>query len=551
MDAKEASAGARNGWVSKALLVKTCLFGFVAASLALFSTTASSPLPDVTDGGARRLGAAGLAPLLGDGSAVDWWFAFKLTTSAFPTCSAKPTCAFGGKEQTDGKYGLQYVLSYGSKGKTNAMQLHTDCLGNADDPLAKTFNQVYSGQAPNFVVWNDQFYGDPVLNTKPKCTRECEAPWGHSKGVLAWGDDGTGFVLQVTTPDWPGAGVVPASHRAVDVLDLAEERGLLQRDEAQGYAKRWLSGEVMTDDDSATPLALQRAVLLRASLYQKRAAAKALAELSGLYLCELRPLDTRSDRAQLCASKLPFSALWGQEDGLFVGGAGSGKGLHVDQRPESNVGKQWQGRKLFAAWPIDQSGSWEECYGELFAEPLEAKHLKALEESTQLILLEPGDLFIFNGQMPHTALCLAGDLNVTSYEGFLSLHPEHLRQFQSVCNQFLGPWQPLAEEWKQELHGQLCELQEAWHTSQKLLSQDGDRPLPGLDERLIAAFVVLEEGAQCCVTTEEGGEGDEGELHGEEEPAAPALKRRKTKKGRVPGPGSAVRSSPWKGTEQV
>eukprot|EP00913_Durusdinium_trenchii_P018121 g17026.t1 len=111
-----ARSKARNGWVSKALLVKTCLFGFVAASLALFSTTASSPLPDVTDGGARRLGAAGLAPLLGDGSAVDWWFAFKLTTSAFPTCSAKPT------------YGLQYVLSYGSKGKTNAMQLHTDAF---------------------------------------------------------------------------------------------------------------------------------------------------------------------------------------------------------------------------------------------------------------------------------------------------------------------------------------------------------------------------------------------------------------------------------------
>ena len=25
-------------------------------------------------------------------------------------------------------------------------------------------------------------------------------------GVLAWGEDGSGFVLQVTTPDWPGAG---------------------------------------------------------------------------------------------------------------------------------------------------------------------------------------------------------------------------------------------------------------------------------------------------------------------------------------------------------
>ena len=57
------------------------------------------------------------------------------------------------------------------------------------------------------------------------------------------------------------------------------------------------------------------------------------------------------------SSKLPFSALWGQEDGLFVGGAGSGKGLHVDQRPESNVGKQWQGRHLgqrhVGRWMVD------------------------------------------------------------------------------------------------------------------------------------------------------------------------------------------------------
>jgi len=28
--------------------------------------------------------------------------------------------------------------------------------------LAKTFDQVYSGKVPNFIVWNDQFYGDPV-----------------------------------------------------------------------------------------------------------------------------------------------------------------------------------------------------------------------------------------------------------------------------------------------------------------------------------------------------------------------------------------------------
>ena len=41
------------------------------------------------------------------------------------------------------RYGLQYLLSYGSKGKTSDLSLHTDCLGNADDPLAKTFDQAH------------------------------------------------------------------------------------------------------------------------------------------------------------------------------------------------------------------------------------------------------------------------------------------------------------------------------------------------------------------------------------------------------------------------
>jgi len=32
------------------------------------------------------------------------------------------------------------------------------------------------------------------------------APWGHSKGLLAWDNSGNGLVLQVSTPDWPAAG---------------------------------------------------------------------------------------------------------------------------------------------------------------------------------------------------------------------------------------------------------------------------------------------------------------------------------------------------------
>jgi hypothetical protein len=48
-----------------------------------------------------------------------------------------------------------------------------------------------------YVLWNDQFYGDPI-NTE-------SAPAGHSKGMLAWDGSGNGLVLQVSTPSWPAS----------------------------------------------------------------------------------------------------------------------------------------------------------------------------------------------------------------------------------------------------------------------------------------------------------------------------------------------------------
>lgn len=75
-----------------------------------------------------------------------------------------------------------------------------DVLGaSLDDPLGATFGQVYLADSPPYyVLWNDQFYKHPM----PKRGK----PWGHSKGMLAWDDNGDGFVLQVSTPSWPGAG---------------------------------------------------------------------------------------------------------------------------------------------------------------------------------------------------------------------------------------------------------------------------------------------------------------------------------------------------------
>ena len=146
------------------------------------------------------------APLLQKGaSPVDWWFVFKFNTKFFPGCvaNAKRACIFGGKIQDYPKnFGLQSI-SASSANPT----LHNDngCLGESTaDPIGATFDEIYNGTY-SYVIWNDQFYDDPDL---PACKGKtfCDVPWGHSKGVLAWNDQGEGLVMQVSTPNWPGSG---------------------------------------------------------------------------------------------------------------------------------------------------------------------------------------------------------------------------------------------------------------------------------------------------------------------------------------------------------
>ena len=44
------------------------------------------------------------------------------------------------------RFGLQYILaSRGLDGTTQPLQLQSDCIGNGEDPLAKTFQQVSPG----------------------------------------------------------------------------------------------------------------------------------------------------------------------------------------------------------------------------------------------------------------------------------------------------------------------------------------------------------------------------------------------------------------------
>lgn len=157
--------------------------------------------PGGTPGGAN-VSPASPMPVLAQGHTVDWWFVFKFNSAIFPGCGggAARSCLFGGTVQNYKNFSQQSVYA---SSENKALQSGTTCAGDTvDDPIGATFEEVYDGTF-NYVVWNDQFYNDPAIQG---CSKSCSAPWGHSKGMLAWNDSGDGVVLQVTTPSWPAAG---------------------------------------------------------------------------------------------------------------------------------------------------------------------------------------------------------------------------------------------------------------------------------------------------------------------------------------------------------
>jgi hypothetical protein len=143
-------------------------------------------------------------PLLAKDKPVEWWFVFKFNSSQpFTGCgkdSGTRACPFGGEPMTKENFGQQFAFASSEKPQ---LQQGAGCLGaQLTDPVGATFEQVYKGDY-FYVIWNDQFYGDPKVCGK---SANCTGHWGHSKGVLAWNDDGEGFIMQVSTPSWPGAG---------------------------------------------------------------------------------------------------------------------------------------------------------------------------------------------------------------------------------------------------------------------------------------------------------------------------------------------------------
>ncbi len=134
---------------------------------------------------------------------VDWMFAFKFNTACFPGCSddgvppPPGTKGIFGGVTDDYKSGHSQNYVFATSANPT-LSRGVNCLGaTLKDPLGATFAQVYNQPGYYYVVWNDQFYNNPIENH--------ESPWGHSKGMAAWNDDGEGFVLQVSTPSWPAS----------------------------------------------------------------------------------------------------------------------------------------------------------------------------------------------------------------------------------------------------------------------------------------------------------------------------------------------------------
>ena len=148
-------------------------------------------------------------PLLSSGKPVDWWFVFKFNSAEEPG-EPKPegmTGIFdvkGWKRPTYESNVKKYSQHYAFASSANpSLQHGNQILGTSTkDPLGATFAQVYLADDPcYYVLWNDQFYGDPL--------KSGGSPWGHSKGMLAWDEAGEG--LSSRSAHLPGP--APATRR--------------------------------------------------------------------------------------------------------------------------------------------------------------------------------------------------------------------------------------------------------------------------------------------------------------------------------------------------
>ncbi|CAJ1430473.1 unnamed protein product [Effrenium voratum] len=179
------------------------------------------------------------------------------------------------------------------------------------------------------------------------------------------------------------------------------------------------------------------------------------ADPQSLYVAEMRVLNAlkhpidgelvktvcQRDVKDVLGPLAAWTFYWDRHDeGVFIGNRGSGKGVHVDQVLWSNVGKNWRGYKLVAAWPKGAVSNkiCTDFDDQLFSALSPAK-LAALRQAAKLVLLRPGDVYLFSGGTAHTALCLSG-LGLSSYESIVTLHPLHSGLCMQTCDRSSPCW---------------------------------------------------------------------------------------------------------------
>ena len=145
----------------------------------------------------------GPSPRVDSLTAVDWLAVYKFDAK-FATTAPPDHCVFDTSERIaadyKGKQCQHYAMSTNSNPKLTAMPFGSLIGTSTDDPLGATFDQFFNGPEDNsYVIYNDQFYGDPSPTSACSEAKGC----GHAKGAVMWDAKGDGILLQVTTPNWP------------------------------------------------------------------------------------------------------------------------------------------------------------------------------------------------------------------------------------------------------------------------------------------------------------------------------------------------------------
>lgn len=85
-------------------------------------------------------------------------------------------------------------------------------------------------------------------------------------------------------------------------------------------------------------------------------------------------------------------------------------------------------------WPFDESVDvMDQYYEKIIIPPFSEKEIAVLRRACKVVVIEPGDVYVFSGAGAHMAVGLGDELNLAAYEAVLNFHPANLALFRE-CN---------------------------------------------------------------------------------------------------------------------